>query len=92
MDEIGEDMDQPTGILGIDLPGEKMRRMYPFETLQIARGVITLSAWAPTNPHRPIDALIFKLADVENVIVVELMADQALRTKTATAPKSGNET
>ena len=85
-------MDHPTGILGIDLLGEKMRRMYPFETLQIARGVITLSAWAPTNPHRPIDAIIFRLADLENVIVVELMADQALRTKIPAAPESGSET
>jgi len=85
-------MDQPTGILGIDLPGERMRRMYPFETLHIARGVITLSAWAPTNPYRPIDALIFRLADVQNVIVVELMADQQLRTKIATVPELGSET
>lgn len=85
-------MDKPTGILGIDIPGEKIRRMYPFETLQIARGVITLSAWAPTNPHRPIDALTFRLDKLEHVIVVELMADQEeLRTKRTKAQESGNE-
>ena len=89
---IGENMDQPTGILGISIPGENLRRMYPFETLHIARGVITLSAWAPRKPHRPIDALTFRLADMENGVVIEVMADQALRTKIATAPEADSKT
>ena len=87
-------MDQPTGILGIDLPGDKTcRTFYPFETLQIARGVITLSVWGGYEPEIPIPAMIFKLEDFENVIVVELMAQQqALRTPSSTASPVNSET
>ncbi|GEM_PF-1031972 len=85
-------MDKPTGILGVSRVNEPIRCMYPFETLQIARGVITLSAWNPTNPAKPIDALIFKVEDLEDIIVVELMADQKLRTKKTMVPPENSET
>jgi len=86
-------MDQPTGILGYDRPGETKRWFLAFETLHIARGVITLSPWGGYEHDIPIEAMTFKLADFENVIVVELMAQQqALRTPSSTVALMNSET
>ena len=67
-------MSKPTGYFCWALKGETGCNLVGFETLTIARGVIMLTTWNQFDNPNPIDAMVFKIDDIKDIMVVEIEA------------------
>ena len=72
-------MSKPTGYFCWAHKGETGGNLVGFESLTIARGVIILTTWNQFDNPSPIDAMVFKIDDIKDIMVVEIEAFRSSR-------------